>query len=546
MERSELADHVRAVRWRWRWALAPLILLPILSLYLGSRQVAVYEASARVLLQETAAQEAVIGRLNVNTGVRGRLLANEINRARGDDVTNIVRQELGLSETDPLPTGEITASPDSDVLIFSFSAGSADEAVDVANTWAQAYVDLRRVDALGSIDQVLLELEGRIADLQQDRQQIRSELSQLEVSLVSAVSDERRAELLAAVDAETVAIAGSLNVIDSQIDATIEDVTELLLTRELGSGSAELVRAAVPTSDPLNGVYARNLSIGIVLGTVVGIGLALLVDNLNRSLRAVADVERLGLTVLGSVPKVSRRKIKGRKLATLAQSDPGSAVADAHQKLRSAIQFRTDRDDIKTIAVTGPGLGDGATTIASNLALAFATVQSRVVLADLDLRRPNIHDVFDHHLVPGLSDVLIEESSLTEVVHSHPNLSTTILTIAAGTQPPNPSAVLSSTSIGGLVDRLRIEADLTIFDTPPVLLAADTLSIASRVDAVVLVVRAGETSPGDLEMAADSIVRAGGRLLGVIVNGVPGGGRQEKRTASAQAELSDRIGAGRA
>ncbi len=536
---------MRAVRWRWRWVLLPLVLLPLLGLYLASRQVTVYEATTRVLLSETAAQEAVIGRLNVNTGVRDRLLANEINRARSDDVTNIVRQELGLTEFDRLPNGQITASPDSDVLIFTFTARSADTAVEAANTWAQAYVSLRRTDALSSIDQVLEELEGRIAVLQDDRKEIRADLDRLEVTLANSSDPERRAQLLADIDEETVAIAGAINVIDFQINATIEDVTELLLTRELGSGSAELVRAAVPTSDSLDGIYVRNLVIGIVLGLLVGVGLALLVDNLNRSLRDTADVERLGYTVLGSIPQVSRRRLKGRKLATMAQSDPASAVADAHQKLRSAIQFRTDRDDIKTIALTSPDIGAGTTTTACNLALAFATVQSRVVLADLDLRRPQIHEIFDYPLTPGLSDVLITESLLGEVVHGHPGLSTTMLSISAGTQPPNPSAVLSSASIGGLVDRLRIEADLTIFDTPPALLVADTLSIASRVDGVVLVVRAGDTSPADLAATADNIVRSGGRLLGVIVNGVAGGGRSEKRNAvqAPESDLSPRLGA---
>jgi capsular exopolysaccharide synthesis family protein len=496
-----------------------MILFPLLAVYVGSRQGQAFQATARVLLSETAAQEAVTGQVVGNNDLRRRFLSNEISRARSDDVAAEVRSRLGLEDFERLPAGDIIASRDSDVLIFTFSGRSAADAADVANTWAEAYVAVAKADAEASIDAVLADLDERVADLQIQRATLRVGVEELERRLGVATDPDVRARLLDSIDQANAEIAGELNVIDSRIAAATDDITELQLTRELGTGNAELVRAAVPSgARSAAALVVRNLVIGLVLGTIIGLGLALLAENLSRRIRGPEDVERLGYNVLGVIPRAPGRQARSQDLARTVQTDPGSPLGDGFQKLRSAIHFRTETEDVRTILVTSPDHRAGKTAVACNLALAFATVESRVVLVDADLRNPDIHDLFEVPREPGLSDVLIDSAKLADVVHGHPWLSTAMVTIPAGTRPPSPSIVLSSASMGDLIGRLRVDADIVFFDSAPVLAAADAQSVASRMDGVVLVVRANTTSPHDLQQAADAITAAGGRLLGVVVN----------------------------
>lgn len=528
-----------ALRQRWRWVAVPLVIFPLLAVYVGSLQGQAYQASARVLLVETAAQEAVTGQTVGNNEIRRRFLENEISRARSDQVAQAVRERLELDDTARLPAADIRASRDSDVLIFTLWGSSAADAAKAANAWADAYVDNRDADSQDSIDQILTELNQRVEELQDRRGELRAEVEALEERLTRTLSVDARARILAEIDAENATIAGELTIIDTRIESTIDDITDLRLTMGVGTGSAEVVRAAVASgSTSAVALVARNLVVGLVLGAIVGTALALLAENLNRRIRSGDDVERLGYTVLGSIPKAGRRMSGRQNLYRVAHTAPGTPLADAFQKLRSALQFRIETEGVRTVLVTSPGGGAGKTFVVANLALAFATVDSRAVLVDADLRRPDLHNHFGSPQTPGLSDVLIETAQLADVVSGDPQLPTRLVVIPAGTQPPSPSIVLASTAMGELVGRLSVDADLTFFDSAPVLSSADAQSVAARMDGVLLVVAVNETSPDELQAAADSIVSAGGRLLGVVVNGGLGSGSGSRSGAGSSRRRS--------
>lgn len=509
-EELELRDYLAALGRRWGWLMLPLLLFTLLAVVFTASQPLNYSATARVLLRPSTL-------LGGATELGDRDLLNEINLANSDDTTSLVRQRLNLDPTAELPEGKIESEPETDVLSFTFSGPTAPAAAMTSNVWADAYVELKQAEAQDSISQAVTRLQGRLDALREERSDIRADLERLENNLVQS-SEAQRTSVQLQIERETSTISGDLNLVDAQIAANIGSITQLQLSGELASvGTADVFQRAAEPLDPTNASLSRNVAIGLLIGLLVGVGLALLVDNLDSSITDAEDIQRMGLTLLGIIPEAPRRQIRSG-LSTVAQTHPGSSLADGYQKIRTALQFTTLGNDIKTILVTSPQQGDGKTTTATNLALALANVESRVVLADIDFRRPQIHTIFNTDLIPGISDALVGQTSLRQVAVNHPELSTTLVAMPAGTQPPNPATFLVSSRFSGLLADLRNQADLTILDAPPVLPVADAVSIASQADGVILVVRAGSTTHDELIASVESIRRSGGRLLGIVVN----------------------------
>ncbi len=519
----ELGDYLAILRRRWAWVLLPLLVVPALALFLTLRQADVYSATARVLLADSAAQQAIDGS-NINTSARARELNNEINLAESDQAEAAVRTALGLDAEEDLPSGTITADATSDVLEFKFSGPTGDDAAEAANTWAEAYVAIKQAEAAESITSTVGELQATLDELRTQRSEVRANLEALEDRLARA-AEEQQASLQLQVDREESAISGELSLIDALIAANIQSITELQLSGELAStGTARVFQRAVAPLAPTNAPPERNLVLGLVVGAILGMAAALLVDNLDQSIKSADDLQRMGLNSLGSIPKPSK-KFKKEELAMIGLNHPDSSVADAYQKVRTALQFAAIDNDIRSFVVTSPNQGDGKTTTSVNLAIAFSSIGQRVVLADTDLRRPRVHEVFHTARTPGLTDALMGDVPLNEIAVRTAGSPETLAALPAGTQPPNPATFLSSPSFTKLTEELAIGADLVIYDAPPVLAVADGLSVAQHADGTILVVSAGSSSRDDVRHAVETIEHAGSTVLGVVLVGVKDSGR---------------------
>ncbi len=518
-EDLDLLDYVRALRRRWPWVVAPLILLPLLAAWYSTSRPVTYEATARVLLAGSAAQDVVDERFE-NANVRSRDLANQINLAESDRAATAVRERLGLAPTDPLPDGSIDAKSDSDVLEFTFRGDTPEDAAAAANAWADVFVALNEQEVLGSITEAVERLRGQVDQLRSERDALTADLRVLEQRLAAATTEEARTDLQAQVNREAGAISGELNLLDVQIEANIQGVTQLQLASDLSSGeTAWVFQTAVPPMSPIGRSLVRNLLMAVVLGGIVGAALALVRDQLDQSLTDPDDVEKLGFAVLGVVPNVGRAERRDLEAAGLLAAP--SKVSDAYQKVRSALQFVAIGNEARCILVTSPNAGEGKTTTAVSLALAFSGVDRRVVLVDADFRRPRIHAVFRTDLVPGVSDALVNDLPLQRIaVATSPAERASLAALPAGTEPPNPTAFLASPLYADFIDQIASESYISVVDAPPILPVADATSLCPLVDGVVIVIESGATSRDDLRAAVDSVERAGGALLGVVVTKV--------------------------
>ncbi len=276
-----------------------------------------------------------------------------------------------------------------------------------------------------------------------------------------------------------------------------------------------------------------NMLVGIILGLGVGVGFAFLREFLDNTVKAVEQLERKGLTVMGIIPDMHHQAggvIKKQPAKTpskggtdfrrrlITYEDPKSPVSESYRSLRTNITYASADKKIKSLLVSSPQPGEGKSTTTANLAIAFAQLRKRTLLVDADLRKPVQHNVFDQARGPGLSEYLVGGvEDIKSIIH--PTKVENLFIVTAGGLPPNPSELLGSGRMSTLVDQLEQEWDMVLFDSPPIVAVTDASMISGEIDAILLVVKAGQTDRAAVDRALDTINNVKAPLIGVILNG---------------------------
>lgn len=205
-------------------------------------------------------------------------------------------------------------------------------------------------------------------------------------------------------------------------------------------------------------------------------------------------------------------------LITLA--DPRSPVSEAYRTLRTNLEFFSLDEPIRTLVVTSPGSEEGKSTVLANLAVTLAQGGKLVILVDCDLRRPTQHSLFGLDNATGLTTMMLDEAA-----RSDPPLRETpvdgLRVLPAGPLPPNPAELLGSQRMKDTVVVLLEQADVLLFDAPPVLAVTDALVLAVQTDGVLLVVKAGGTKREYIQQAKERLERVNARIVGAVLNNAP-------------------------
>ena len=275
-----------------------------------------------------------------------------------------------------------------------------------------------------------------------------------------------------------------------------------------------------------------NLIIGIFLGISLGGVYAYFRELMDNTVKAVEQLERKGLTVLGIIPdmnnegggRIKKQSADPSKGGTnfrrhlITYEDPKSPVSESYRSLRTNIAYASADKKIRSLLISSPQPGEGKSTTTANLAIAFAQLRKRTLLIDADLRKPVQHNVFDHPRGPGLSEYLVGEIQDYHDVIRKTKIENLYL-ISAGGLPPNPSELLGSERMSLMVKKLEEEWDMVIFDSPPIVAVTDASMISAEIDAIAMVVKAGQTDRSAVDRALDTISNVKAPLIGVILNG---------------------------
>lgn len=271
-------------------------------------------------------------------------------------------------------------------------------------------------------------------------------------------------------------------------------------------------RASVPTQ-PSSPRIVLNLILGACVGLALGLVAAVLRQHLDKRIKTSEDVRALtDMSPLGST--IFERSARRRPLVAL---DWRSGAAERYRTVRTALKFATVDRELRHFVVTSAVSGEGKTSVACNLAISWAQSGAAVCLVEADLRRPEVAHFLGIDGSLGLSDLLVNEASIADVLLPWNHGMLTVL--PAGALPPDPAALLGSAAMANLVVTLRDRFDVVIYDSPPILAVTDAAVLGHQVDGVVFVIRSGSTRRDQVAASVESLRRTRLTLLGSVLTG---------------------------
>jgi polysaccharide biosynthesis transport protein len=315
-------------------------------------------------------------------------------------------------------------------------------------------------------------------------------------------------------------------------EGLLEKLKEAGVSAGLKSNNFRIVDSARVPTGPIEPNVPRNLGFAFILGSMSGIGLAFLLEGLDNTVRTTEQAQMIsGLASLGMIPLGSKSNREGANpkrlvlassneaVELVSQARPQSQMAESYRALRTSLLLSNLGAPPKVIMVTSALPQEGKSTTSINTAVVLAQKGVQVLLIDADLRRPSIHKTLGMGPRSGLSNVLTGSTTLTQAITVSPVLPNLHI-LPAGTPPPNPAELLASTNMKEVLDELRGQYDHIVLDTPPTLSVTDAVVLSPRADAIVLVIRSGQTTKQSLRRARDILTQVNARVSGVLLNAV--------------------------
>lgn len=291
---------------------------------------------------------------------------------------------------------------------------------------------------------------------------------------------------------------------------TMRIIQEKVDTKLPKSSIVEVVDPAEPALKFERPRVALNIALGVIVGLAVGIGLAFFIEYLDTSVKTIDDVERaLQCPVVGVIPQ---------NVGFLMDEGPDSPHAEAYRVLRTNLMFSRKNEGISTITVVSGGAGEGKSTTVFNLATVFAQNGQRVLVVDSDLRRPSLHKFLKISNAMGLTNYLLKQKTLEEVIQTTKQPMLDFL--PSGKLPSSSMGILNSTRMKEFIKEVRQRYDVVFFDSPPIMGVSDASVLASEVDMTLLVVQYRKYPQMMTLRAKQMIEKVGGHLMGVVLNNI--------------------------
>src|SRR3981189_1026156 len=474
-----------------------------------------------------------------------------------DDKQNITTQRL--SDVNKQLTDAQSERMKKESLYQFAKSGNLDAVPEVQNNTGLADLFKKRSDAASQYNDALSQygpnfpkvqrLQSQLKDFDQtiekEKQKI---LDVLESDYHEA--QQREALLAQALDqqkTETNQMAGKLveyNILKREAEANkslyeglMTKLKETAISQGLRSSNIRVVDPAMIPSRPARPAKARNVMLAFLVGLVGGIGLALLLEYMDNTVKTPDDIETLArLPSLAVVPQFTgsngdakkHRLLQGfaangheKRIELVAQHLPKSQMSEAFRALRTSILLSQADHPPQVILVTSALPREGKTTAAANLAVTLAQLGDRTVLVDADLRKPGIGRLLNlgSGKYAGLSSFLAGVSSLDLVTVPHPAIPN-LVAIPTGPLPPNPADLLSSHKLVEAIAELRTKFKFIVIDSPPAMAATDPVILSVLTDGVLLVVRSGEKPKEAFTRTRDLLISVKCRMLGVVLNAV--------------------------
>jgi tyrosine-protein kinase Etk/Wzc len=362
---------------------------------------------------------------------------------------------------------------------------------------------------------LLRSLNSQVANLDRQLEGFQEELERIPEQRLNQLRLQRETEVLGSV---YTLLSNRLE--EARIVTAIEDP------------SVRIVDPAILPPNPVSPRTLLNLLLGIVLGGVLGVGIAATREFMDDTIHTREDIMKAtgNAPILGMIPRISGKAAAAISATgdtghledrLVAGRDPRNPVSEAYRSLRTNLTFSNPDDPPRVVVFTSPLPRDGKSTSASNLAITLAQQGHLTLLVDADLRRGVLNNVFGCDREPGLSNVLAGHAKIDEAIHEvRLGHSGSIHFMPSGPFPPNPAELLGSGRMRTLIDELETRYDFVLLDSAPLTIVTDAAVLGTKVDGVVLIARANRTEKGALTYAVEQLHNVRAPVLGTVLNDV--------------------------
>ena len=369
------------------------------------------------------------------------------------------------------------------------------------------------------------------------KQKIAADLVQLEAeslglaSQVNALSKvltsyKQRMNVMPKLKQQSRELERELQAAQATYETLLKRLEEIRVEENRNIGNARLAEKAEVPERPIAPSRTRNLALGTLVGLVLGIVTALLLDTLDTSVKSVKEGrEVFGYILLGLIPfwgksEKTNARDKDSENSTpkiIVRDAPQSPISETFRILQANLKFLRSDEELKVVVVTSSVPQEGKSTVSANLAVAMAHCGRRVLLVDADMRQPQQHRIWNLLNEAGLSNVLVGQAELRTAIKE---VMTNLHILAAGVTPPNPMALLESNRMASLIEKFAQNYDFVIIDTPALNVAADAPILGKMSDGVLLVVRPGVVDTASAAGAKEFLQQSKQNVLGMVINGV--------------------------
>ncbi len=495
----ELKNYFYPLR-RWWWLIVAATLVAALSSFLVTlQQPPVYQARTTLMVGR-AIEDA---NPSANQFFLGQQLATTYaDIANREQVREMTAAAFGW---DALPAYRARALPNSQMIEITVNHVDPRVAQAVANELANQLISLTPTST--DIDekdrQTFLNAQLDTLELQIDETEAQIERLQAELGdMLSARQIEDTQNQIAALE-------GKLHTLTA-------NYASLLANTQGGAvNTLTVIEPAGLPARPVGPGRMVAVMVAAVIGAVLAMGAAYLLEYLDDSIKTPQEVERIvGYPVIGYTAEVGKGNIE----QPYAAKNPRHPFAEAIRSLRTNLEFAAVDGPLKSILITSAEAGDGKSSVAANLAVVMAQGEKKVVLLDADMRQPKLHEFMEMNNDSGLSDIFRGRLNLHTGLRIWKDGRVAVVT--GGAPPPNPTELVGSKKMDQVLSNLEEVADTVIVDGPP-FVVADAAVLAAKVDGVILVIRPGYTPKAAAQAMVEQIKRSGARVLGVVLNRIP-------------------------
>ena len=499
----ELKQYFDAIK-KWWWLLVASTLVATISGYIGvSRMPRIYQAATTVMVGQ--------GLQSANPTGQDLYISQQLAQTYREMVA---RQPIlsGAAETLGLPY-----VPDPENVNAWLVAGTNLMGIAVRDT------DPERARALADaiVQQLILATPNEIAEDQERQDFVRTQLRQLEAN-IQATEEEivaENAKLAAANSARAIQQhEANITAMQDKLAAYQATYGSLLGSVEGRTNYISVFEPASTPTRPISPNVMQTVLMAAAIGLALAVGGALLIEFLDDTVKTPDDVKRaVDLPTLSSIARLENGAAASNLIAI---HDPLSPITEAYRAVRTSIRVSSVDKPLRTLVVTSSQPSEGKTTLVANLGVVMAQAGNRVVVVDTDLRRSALHKRFDVPNREGLTNLLLEEEPVLDDWLRETGVEN-LRVLTSGPLPPNPSELLGSQKMRRLIERLEEEADVVLFDTPPILLVTDAAVLAMEADGVLLLAKSGRVRRAAVQQAAQRLQQLGANVVGVVLSFVP-------------------------